>query len=221
MTTSSGSPREKVLRPLPENLKLPPSIDPSILDKPGKLGVAAVIHNGKGNVVMGQRAGSHGAGVYQSLFIPWVNLGACVCCIPIRASRRCIHPLLDSFGFLYHVIFLYSHALPIYIHPSSPFLTIPRLGTFQFPGGHFESSDLTIPTTAIREALEETGLVLDPATAEIIAATHDIFEEGKEYVTVFVLARVMDGAGMVPEVSELCFLLMIKGKAWDGDGGGA
>jgi 8-oxo-dGTP diphosphatase len=70
-------------------------------------------------------------------------------------------------------------------------------GTWALPGGHLEFGE-TVETCAVREVLEETGLVIDqvragPFTNDVMAA------EGKHYVTLFVIA---DNAVGEPEVRE-------------------
>ena len=81
-------------------------------------------------------------------------------------------------------------------------------GTWALPGGHLEYGE-SFEECAAREALEETGLVLDEASVEFLTATNDVmaFEpsppstkrlrqggegdaRGKHYVTIFMTARV-------------------------------
>jgi 8-oxo-dGTP diphosphatase len=70
-------------------------------------------------------------------------------------------------------------------------------GTWQFPGGHLEWHE-SIEGCARREVLEETGLQI--ANLRRGPYTNDIFpEEGKHYVTLYVLA---DGDGGEPVVRE-------------------
>jgi len=70
-------------------------------------------------------------------------------------------------------------------------------GTWAFPGGHLEFRE-SIEDCARREVFEETGLEI--GNLRYGAFTNDIFgEEGKHYVTLFVIA---DHAAGVPIVKE-------------------
>ncbi|KAK4231681.1 Nudix hydrolase 1 [Podospora fimiseda] len=97
-----------------------------------RVGVAAVIQDNKGNVILGVRKGSHGS------------------------------------------------------------------GTWQFPGGHLEVGESWF-ACAERETLEETGLVVK--AERFFAATNDVFEEGKHYITLFILCKRVDESAE-PEVLE-------------------
>jgi 8-oxo-dGTP diphosphatase len=70
-------------------------------------------------------------------------------------------------------------------------------GTWQFPGGHLERGE-TPEACAVREAREETGL-----DVRVVARgpwTSDVFEqEGKHYITVFMLAEWREGEPVVME----------------------
>jgi len=69
--------------------------------------------------------------------------------------------------------------------------------TWATPGGHLELGE-SIEDCAKREVLEETGLVVNSATK--LGFTNDIFEqEGKHYVTLFVVASCEQGE---PQVTE-------------------
>ena len=69
--------------------------------------------------------------------------------------------------------------------------------TWQFPGGHLEWGE-SIALCAIREVAEETGLAV--AVIGYGPYTNDIFvDDGKHYVTLFVLASSLDGAAEVRE----------------------
>ena len=70
-------------------------------------------------------------------------------------------------------------------------------GTWQLPGGHLEFNE-SIEECARREVFEETGL----AVGDLVRGpyTNDIFEdEGKHYVTLFVIARRWDGEPVLKE----------------------
>lgn len=70
-------------------------------------------------------------------------------------------------------------------------------GTWAFPGGHLEKNE-TIEACAKREVFEETGLVLGPVRHA--AFTNDIFlNEGKHYITLFVLADHKGGSPVLKE----------------------
>lgn len=70
-------------------------------------------------------------------------------------------------------------------------------GTWAFPGGHLEHNE-DIEACARREVLEETGVQL--TNLRFGPYTNDIFvEEGKHYVTLFVIA---DYAGGTVELRE-------------------
>ena len=64
-------------------------------------------------------------------------------------------------------------------------------GTWSFPGGHLEFGE-TVTACAVRETLEETGLMV--GNVRQAAFTSDLFEkEGKHYVTLFVTAERISG----------------------------
>ena len=64
-------------------------------------------------------------------------------------------------------------------------------GTWAFPGGHLEFNE-TIEECARREIFEETGITI--SNLRYGPYTNDIFEnEGKHYVTLFVLADYASG----------------------------
>jgi len=66
-------------------------------------------------------------------------------------------------------------------------------GCWSFPGGHLEFNE-EICDCATREVAEETGLQIKNIKHWVF--TNDIFkQEDKHYVTLFVLAEVMDGGG--------------------------
>ncbi|MFO7169011.1 MAG: NUDIX hydrolase [Chloroflexota bacterium] len=83
-------------------------------------------------------------------------------------------------------------------------------GTWQFPGGHLEWGE-SIEACARREVLEETGLVVTGLRRGPF--TNDIFaDEGRHYVTLFVLADCPEGEPQARE-PEKC-----DGWAWFGWG---
>ncbi|KAF9126809.1 Nudix hydrolase 15, mitochondrial [Mortierella sp. 14UC] len=63
--------------------------------------------------------------------------------------------------------------------------------TWQLAGGHLEFGE-TFEECAIREAEEETGLTLDPASARFVTANNNIMSSiDRHYVTVFVAADII------------------------------
>ena len=70
--------------------------------------------------------------------------------------------------------------------------------TWALPGGHLEFGE-TVEHCAAREVLEETGRVIDavmpgPYTSDVFA------DEGRHYVTLFVVARSLNHAAGRPDV---------------------
>lgn len=61
-------------------------------------------------------------------------------------------------------------------------------GTWAPPGGHLEYGE-TPEQCAVRETLEETGLVLMPNDFKIIGVTNDIFPD-KHYITIHCVAKL-------------------------------
>ncbi|KAI1315761.1 Nudix hydrolase 15, mitochondrial [Mortierella claussenii] len=62
--------------------------------------------------------------------------------------------------------------------------------TWQLAGGHLEFGE-SFEECALREAQEETGLSLDPASAKFVTANNNIMSDiDRHYVTVFVSANV-------------------------------
>lgn len=70
-------------------------------------------------------------------------------------------------------------------------------GTWTVPGGHLEYGE-SFADTAKREVLEETGLVIN--NVRFGAVTNDFFEEeGKHYVTVWMLSEYESGEATILE----------------------
>lgn len=72
-------------------------------------------------------------------------------------------------------------------------------GTWGFPGGHLEHGE-SWEECAIRECAEETGLT--PYSVRHWTATNDIFNTGKHYVTLFMLAEA-EGEPRVMEPDKM------------------
>lgn len=67
-------------------------------------------------------------------------------------------------------------------------------GRLALPGGHLEVGE-GWSECASREVLEETGLRIAPTSFEHVGTTNDVMAaEGKHYVTLFMLARLPEGA---------------------------
>lgn len=81
-------------------------------------------------------------------------------------------------------------------------------GTWGFPGGHLEFGE-SWEECARRECLEETGL--EPHAVMHWTVTNDIFETGKHYVTLFMLAE----ARGEPQVTEPDKCVEWRWIAWD------
>ena len=82
--------------------------------------------------------------------------------------------------------------------------------TWQFPGGHLEFGE-SIADCAVREVAEETGL--EAVVTGYGPFTNDLFvDEGKHYVTLFVLAAAPVGQ---PQVMEPEKCAEWRWCAWD------
>lgn len=83
-------------------------------------------------------------------------------------------------------------------------------GTWAPPGGHLEFAE-SVEACAIRETLEETGLVL--THIRFIGITNDIFAaEGKHYVTIWVEGERVDGE---PHVAHPEKVAEVGWFSWD------
>lgn len=61
------------------------------------------------------------------------------------------------------------------------------IGTWSTPGGYLEPGE-SFEEYARREAREETGLTLEEP--EFLAVTNDVFDDGRVFVTVWLVGRV-------------------------------
>ena len=72
-------------------------------------------------------------------------------------------------------------------------------GTWCPPGGHMEYGE-SFEEGAVREAREETGLVIAPQDVVLAAVTNDFFEEsGKHYVTLNMITHCFSGEPKIME----------------------
>lgn len=69
-------------------------------------------------------------------------------------------------------------------------------GVWSVPGGHLEPGE-SWEETAVREVLEETGMRI--ANLRYVAATNDVMESGKHYVSIWMEADWTSGE---PEICE-------------------
>ena len=73
--------------------------------------------------------------------------------------------------------------------------------TWSMPGGHLDVGE-TPQCTAVREVLEETGLVV--ANPQFIGYTNDIFPEAqKHYLTLWMVAEYISGEPKVTSTHEM------------------
>ena len=72
-------------------------------------------------------------------------------------------------------------------------------GTWCPPGGHMEFGE-TNEETAVREAKEETGLIISPEDVFFKGITNDFYpQEGKHYITLHLFCRRYEGEPKVME----------------------
>ena len=72
-------------------------------------------------------------------------------------------------------------------------------GTWCPPGGHMEFGE-TYEETAVREAKEETGLIISPENAIFKGVTNDFYpQEDKHYITLHLFCRKYQGEPNVME----------------------
>jgi 8-oxo-dGTP diphosphatase len=74
-------------------------------------------------------------------------------------------------------------------------------GTWSFPGGWIEPSDLDLISAAIREVREETGLVVSELSVVDAVLTH--YDDGRHAVTVLFRAGVAEGQPNALEPEKL------------------
>ncbi|KAL6904855.1 nudix domain-containing protein [Trichoderma evansii] len=85
-------------------------------------------------------------------------------------------------------------------------------GTLQTPGGHLEHGE-DLGACAVREAQEETGLVVE--AGDILTITNDVFAgEDKHYITVFINCTMTD-PNAKPETKEPHKCEGWEWKSWD------
>lgn len=76
-------------------------------------------------------------------------------------------------------------------------------GTWCPPGGHLEYGE-SFEKAAVRETMEETGILAQEKDVSIGGVTNDFFEEsGKHYVTIHLIASSFSGESKIME-SDKC-----------------
>lgn len=75
-------------------------------------------------------------------------------------------------------------------------------GTWSFPGGWVQATDMTIEDAARREVLEETGVEVGELSVIDSVLTH-FPEEGRHSISIMMLARDWSGTPMVMEPEKL------------------
>ena len=73
-------------------------------------------------------------------------------------------------------------------------------GDWAAPGGHLEMGE-SWEQCAAREAWEETGLKIDPASISFYAVTNDVFSKEKHYITLSLTTRWHEKIG-APKIME-------------------
>ncbi|WP_030734510.1 NUDIX hydrolase [Streptomyces griseus] len=71
-------------------------------------------------------------------------------------------------------------------------------GTWELPGGKVDATRESVAAAAVRELREETGLVVDEASVDVIAMVHDVIG-GINRISMAAVVRLASGA---PEVTE-------------------
>ena len=77
-------------------------------------------------------------------------------------------------------------------------------GLWGAPGGHMETGEEPVQT-AIRETIEETGIVLNPNNIQITFFTNDIFpDKQKHYITIHCVTRLSDNVTVELREPDKC-----------------
>ncbi|MFI1185928.1 NUDIX hydrolase [Streptomyces californicus] len=71
-------------------------------------------------------------------------------------------------------------------------------GTWELPGGKVEATHESVAAAAVRELREETGLVVDEASVDVIAMVHDVIG-GINRISMAALVRLGSGTPAVTE----------------------
>ncbi|MFD7749887.1 NUDIX hydrolase [Streptomyces sp. NPDC059698] len=73
-----------------------------------------------------------------------------------------------------------------------------RSGTWELPGGKVDATHESVAAAAVRELREETGLVVDEASVDVIAMVHDVIG-GINRISMAAVVRLVSGAAEVTE----------------------
>lgn len=77
-------------------------------------------------------------------------------------------------------------------------------GLWGAPGGHMEMGEEP-SQTAVRETMEETGIVLDPSNIQITFFTNDIFPDTKKhYITIHCVTHLRDNVAVELREPDKC-----------------